>query len=70
MKDVLKTFGSMILMVIRIILIIFLGVTGVIALGSVLFFPFVWEGAIRLGIGIGCGGLMFLIIRMNPGKGE
>ena len=42
--------GGLLWMIIRVMLIIAMGVGGVYCFGTMFMFPFIWEGAIRLGI--------------------
>ena len=63
MKDILKSMGGIAWLIVRFLLIIALGVTGLFCLGSVLFYRFIWEGLIRLAIGAACALAVFGIIR-------
>ena len=68
--EILKFIGGVLWMFLRIILILALSAGGLYCLGSALFFRFLWEGLIRLAIGLVCGAAVFLIIRLSREKDD
>ena len=69
-RDILAVLGSALWMVLKFMFILALSLGGLFGICSALFFPFFWEGAIRLGAGLACGGIVFLILRRRKEKEE
>ena len=69
-KDILKVLGGTVGMIIKFILIIALSVAAVYCVGTLGFFPFIWEGLKRLGIAAACIGLVVLLIRSGRDKDD
>lgn len=53
-KDILKFIGGSFGMILKFILILALALGGTYSFGTMFMFPFIWEGAERLGIAAAC----------------
>lgn len=69
-RDILSVFGGAMWLIVRFILIIALSVAAVYCVGTLGFFPFIWEGLKRLGIAAACIGLVVLLIRSGRDKDD
>ena len=69
-KDIFSVLGGAMWLILRFILIIAMGVGGVYCLGTLFFYPLLWEGLKRLAIAAACVlGIIFLI-RLGREKDE
>ena len=69
-RDILAVFGGAMWLIVRFILIIGLSVGAVYCLGTIGFFPFIWEGLKRLAIAAACAGGVVLLIRSGRDKDD
>ena len=69
-KDFLAVMGGLLAMIIKFILIIALGVGGCYCFGTMFMFPFIWEGAIRLGITAARALGIFGLLRIGRDKDD
>ena len=67
-RDMLGVLGGLLWMIIRFMLIIAMGVGGVYCFGTMFMFPFIWEGAIRLGITAACALGIIGLLRIGREK--
>ena len=67
-KAIFSFLGGTAWLFVRVILIICLVLGGIYSLASVFFFRFLWEGLIRLVIGLACAGLVYFILRASREK--
>ena len=69
-RDMLGVLGGLLWMIIRFMLIIAMGVGGVYCFGTMFMFPFIWEGAIRLGITAACALGIFGLLRIGRDRDD
>ena len=69
-KDILAVLGGTIGLILRFVLILVLSMVGVYCLGTVFFYPFFWEGLLRLAGTAGCVLGVILLIRIGREKDD
>ena len=69
-KDILAVLGGTIGLILRFVLILVLSMVGVYCLGTVFFYPFFWEGLLRLAGTAACVLGVILLIRIGREKDD
>ena len=69
-KDMLSVFGGVIWLMVRFILILALSGGALYSLGTMFFYPLIWEGLKRLAIAAVCVGCVILLIRSGRDKDD
>ena len=68
--DMLKVVFGALWMILRVIVIVALCAGAGYCFLYMWYFPFLWEGCARLGIGLACAGAVYLILRLSREKDE
>lgn len=68
--DALKVILGAAWLILRVIIIVGLCVVGGYCLLYMWYYPFLWEGCLRLAVALACAGAVFLILRLGREKDE